>query len=626
MADYHKLDGNYIQALKDIANKLRIHSIRSTNASNSGHPTSCCSAAEIISTLFFYAMKYKPEKPKDVSNDRFVLSKGHAAPVLYAAWAEVGLYTAKDLLNLRKLDSDLEGHPTPRLPFVDVATGSLGQGLSCAAGMAYVGKYVDEAAYRVFCLVGDGESAEGSVWEALHFASHYQLDNLVAIFDINRLGQSEATSLQHRMDIYEQRLKAFGWNTFVVDGHDVEGLCKAFYEASLVKGQPTCILAKTFKGKGLPGIEDKDDWHGKPIGSKAEEMVALIEKQISNLGAHGIPPNLPQDGLQDIAFGKLQLSGPPNYKLGEKVATRVAYGTGLAKLGKNNKRVLALDGDTKNSTYSIKLKEVNPKQYVECFIAEQNLVGIAIGCAARNRTVTFASTFACFFSRAFDQLRMGAISQTDANFCGSHSGISIGEDGPSQMGLEDLAMFRTIPGCTVFYPSDAVSTERAVELASNTRGLCYIRTSRPNVSVIYSNNEEFAVGKAKIVRQSDTDQVTVVGACVTLEESLKAAKQLEAAGINICVIDLFTIKPIDTSALIFSARKTGGRILVVEDHYYEGGIGEAVAAALSSERDIVVKRLAVSGVPRSGKSEELLELFGINAHHIVTSVKELLKQ
>lgn len=626
MADYHKLDASYIQALKDIANKLRIHSIRATNASNSGHPTSCCSAAEIMSTLFFYAMKYKPEKPKDSNNDRFVLSKGHAAPVLYAAWAEVGLLAAKDLLNLRKLDSDLEGHPTPRLSFVDVATGSLGQGLSCAAGMAYVGKYIDEAAYRVFCLVGDGESAEGSVWEALHFASHYQLDNLVAIFDINRLGQSEPTSLQHRVDIYEQRLKAFGWNTFVVDGHDVEGLCKAFYEASLVKGQPTCILAKTYKGKGLPGIEDKDDWHGKPIGSKADEFVALIEKQISNLGVHGISPTLPDNGLQEIAFGKLQLAGPPNYKLGEKVATRVAYGTGLAKLGKNNKRVLALDGDTKNSTYSIKLKEVNPKQYVECFIAEQNLVGIAIGCATRNRTVTFASTFACFFSRAFDQLRMGAISQTDANFCGSHSGVSIGEDGPSQMGLEDLAMFRSIPGCTVFYPSDAVSTERAVELAANTKGLCYIRTSRPNVPVIYSNNEEFAVGKAKIVRQSDTDQVTVVGACVTLDEALKAAAELEAAGINICVIDLFTIKPIDTSTLIFSARKTGGRILVVEDHYPEGGIGEAVAAAVSSERNIIVKRLAVSAVPRSGKSEELLELFGINARHIVTSVKELLKQ
>lgn len=626
MADYHKLDASCVQTLKDIANKLRIHSIRATNASNSGHPTSCCSAAEIMSTLFFYAMKYDPKKPRDARNDRFVLSKGHAAPVLYAAWAEAGLYTAEDLLNLRKLDSDLEGHPTPRLPFVDVATGSLGQGLSCAAGMAYVGKYIDEASYRVYCLVGDGESAEGSIWEALHFASHYQLDNLVAVFDINRLGQSEATSLQHRLDIYEQRLKAFGWNTYVVDGHDVEALCKAFYEASHVKGQPSCILTKTYKGKGLPGIEDVDNWHGKPLGSKADEYIALLQKQIHDIGPHGLVPALPVDNIPEIPFGNLSLSDPPTYKLGEKVATRLVYGTALAKLGKNNGRVIALDGDTKNSTFSIKLKEVNPKQYIECFIAEQNLVGVAIGCATRNRTVTFASTFACFLSRAYDQLRMGAISQTDANFAGSHCGVSIGEDGPSQMGLEDLAMFRAIPGCTVFYPSDAVSTERAVELAANTKGLCYIRTSRPNVPVIYSNNEEFIVGKAKIVRQSDSDQVTVVGACVTLEEALKAATELEALGINIRVVDLFTIKPLDSSTLVFCALQTGGRILVVEDHYPEGGIGEAVASAVSGERGIVVKRLAVSGVPRSGKPEELLDVFGISAPHIVSAVKQLLQE
>lgn len=625
MADYHKLDANRIQALKDIANKLRIHSIRATNASNSGHPTSCCSIAEVMSTLFFYAMKYNAEKPRDPNNDRFILSKGHAAPVLYAAWAEVGLYTAQDLLNLRKLDSDLEGHPTPRLPYVDVATGSLGQGLSCAAGMAYVGKYVDQSPYRVYCVIGDGESAEGSVWEALHFSSHYQLDNLVAIFDVNRLGQSEATSLQHRLDVYDQRLKAFGWNTYVVDGHDVESLCKAFHEASLVKGRPTCIIAKTLKGKGLAGIEDMDNWHGKPIGSKADDYIALIEKQMVNLGPHGIVHGLPSTGLAEIPFGNLHLSDPPSYKLGEKIATRLAYGTGLAKLGKNNKRVLALDGDTKNSTFSIKLKEVDPKQYIECFIAEQNLVGVAIGCATRNRTVTFASTFACFLSRAYDQLRMGAISQTNANFCGSHSGVSIGEDGPSQMGLEDLAMFRAIPGCTVFYPSDAVSTERAVELAANTKGLCYIRTSRPNVPVLYGKDEEFAVGKAKIVCESGRDQVTVVGACVTLDEAMKAAKELGAEGINIRVLDLFTIKPIDASALISSARKTGGRILVVEDHYPEGGIGEAVAAAVSDERDIIVKRLAVRGVPRSGKPEELLDVFGISSPHIVKAVKELLK-
>jgi transketolase len=626
MSHYHRPDVKQIQALKDIANKLRIHSIRATNASNSGHPTSCCSAAEIMSTLFFNAMKYKVDNPCDPSNDRFVLSKGHAAPILYAAWVEAGFLTEADLLNLRKLDSDLEGHPTPRLPFVDVATGSLGQGLSCAAGMAYAGKFVDKASYRVYCLIGDGESAEGSVWEALHFASHDKLDNLVAIFDINRLGQSEATSLQHDLDTYQKRLEAFGWNTYVVDGHDVEGLCRALHDASTVRDRPSVILAKTFKGRGIIGVEDHDDWHGKPIGdAKSPAVLAAIQERIVNAGPHGLCLEMPTDKLEEIAFGGLALSDPPAYKLGDKIATRLAYGTGLAKLGKANARVIGLDGDTKNSTFSIKIKEVNPSQFVECYIAEQNLVGVAIGLATRNRAVTFASTFACFLSRAYDQLRMGAISQTNANFCGSHCGVSIGEDGPSQMALEDIAMFRAIPGCTVFYPSDAVSTERAVELAANTRGICFIRTSRPNVPVIYANDEQFHVGKAKIVRQSASDQVTVVGACVTLVEVLKAADELQASGINVRVIDPFTIKPLDIDTILHSARQTGGRVVVVEDHYAEGGIGEAVSAGLSGVRDIVIQHLAVSGVPRSGKPDELLDLFGINAAAIATAVKQILK-
>jgi transketolase len=626
MSKYHRPDAKYVQSLKDVANKLRINSILATNASNSGHPTSCCSAAEIMSTLFFYAMKYNSEKPRDAANDRFVLSKGHAAPILYAAWAEAGFLTEADLLNLRKVDSALEGHPTPRLPFVDVATGSLGQGLSCAAGMAYVGKYVDQASYRVYCLIGDGESAEGSIWEALHFASHNRLDNLVAVFDINRLGQSESTSLQHDLDVYQRRLEAFGWNTCVVDGHDVDALCHAFYEAATVKDRPSCILAKTFKGRGIPGVEDQDDWHGKPIGpAKSESVLAAIHEQIVNPGPHGLHPELPTDKLDEIPFGGCSLSESPAYKLGDKIATRLAYGTALAKLGKNNPRVIGLDGDTKNSTYSIKLKEANPRQFIECFIAEQNLVGVAIGLATRNRTVPFASTFACFLSRAYDQLRMGAISQSNANFCGSHSGVSIGEDGPSQMALEDLAMFRAIPGSTVFYPSDAVSTERAVELAANTAGICFIRTSRPNVPVIYGNDEQFVVGKAKIVRQSNSDQVTVIGACVTLVEALKAANELETSGIHVRVIDPFTIKPLDVDTILHSARQTSGRIVVVEDHYSEGGIGEAVSGALSTVRDVVIKRLAVTGVPRSGKPEELLEMFGINAHAIVSAVKEVLK-
>ncbi|PVD25166.1 hypothetical protein C0Q70_15664 [Pomacea canaliculata] len=469
MSDYHRPDAKLLQTLKDIANKLRIHSIESTNASNSGHPTSCASAAEIMSVLFFHTMRYSVTEPRGPSNDRFVLSKGHAAPVLYAAWAEAGLFPTDKLLDLRKLTSDLEGHPTPRLNFVDVATGSLGQGLSCAAGMAYTGKYFDKAPYRVYCLIGDGESAEGSIWEAMSFGSHYKLDNLVAIFDVNRLGQSEPTSLQHHMDVYKSRAEAFGWNTYVVDGHDVEALCKALYDATEVKEKPTCIIAKTYKGHGLVGIQDSEDWHGKALGDKASTVLETIKENIVNQGPHGLVPKSPEKKVPEADTSAIRLSEPPNYQLNQSVATRLAYGTGLVKLGKNSKRVIALDGDVKNSTFSIKFKEAFPDRFVECYIAEQNLAGVAIGCETRRRTVPFVSTFAAFFTRAFDQIRMAAISQSNVNFCGSHAGVSIGEDGPSQMALEDLGMFRSIPGSTVFYPSDAVSCERALELAANTQ-------------------------------------------------------------------------------------------------------------------------------------------------------------
>jgi transketolase len=524
------------------------------------------------------------------------------------------------------LDCDLEGHPTPRLNFVDVATGSLGQGLGVAAGMAYMGKYIDKADYRTFCLIGDGESAEGSIWEALSFASHYKLDNLVAIFDINRLGQSEPTALQHQMDVYQARLEAFGFNTYVVDGHDVEALAKAFHDASTVKGKPSCVLAKTLKGKGMINIEDQDNWHGKPIGSKADEVIAAIEAKIVNKGPHGLCPEAPSSSVPDASISNIKIEEPLPYKLGQSVATRLAYGDALVRLGKNNSRIIALDGDTKNSTFSIKYRDAYPDRYIECFIAEQNLVGVAIGAACRDRSVAFVSTFACFLARAYDHIRMGAISQTNVNFVGSHCGVSIGEDGPSQMALEDIAMFRAIPTATVFYPSDAVSTERAVELAANTKGICFIRTSRPNVPVIYANDEAFTIGKAKIVRQSNNDQVTVIGACVTLQEALKAAEKLAETNINIRVVDPFTIKPIDASTIIHCAKETGGRIITVEDHYYEGGIGEAVAGAVAGERDIIVKRLAVQGVPRSGKPAELLSLFGIDADSIAKAVKAMLKQ
>lgn len=453
-----------------------------------------------MSVLFFQTMRYKTSAPRDPASDRFILSKGHAAPILYAAWAEAGLFPISDLKNLRKIDSDLEGHPTPRLNFIDVGTGSLGQGVAVACGMSYVGKHFDKADYRTYVLVGDGESAEGSIWESLHFAGHYGLDNLCVIFDVNRLGQSEATSLQHQMEVYRKRLEAFGFHAIVVDGHDVEELCKAFYEAANTKGKPTAVIAKTFKGKFFPNIEDVDNWHGKPLGNSAESVIQHLNGLIKNHGALQLHPQQVNSKVPEINITNIRLASPPGYKLGESVATRLAYGTALAKIAVSNPRVIALDGDTKNSTYSDKLKKAFPERYVECFIAEQNLVGVAIGSACRDRTVAFVSTFATFFTRAFDQIRMGAISQTNVNFVGSHCGVSIGEDGPSQMGLEDIALFRTIPGSTIFYPADAVSCERAVELAANTKGVCFIRTSRPNTAVIYKNDEVFEASPFKNIR------------------------------------------------------------------------------------------------------------------------------
>uniref|UniRef100_A0A3P9IIF8 Transketolase n=1 Tax=Oryzias latipes TaxID=8090 RepID=A0A3P9IIF8_ORYLA len=623
MANYHKPDEKTLQGLKDVANKLRINSIKATCASNSGHPTSCCSAAELMSVLFFHAMRYKADDPRNQCNDRFVLSKGHAAPILYAVWAEAGFVKESDLVNLRKIDSDLEGHPTPKLEFVDVATGSLGQGLSAACGMAYTGKYFDKSSYRVYCMLGDGECSEGSVWEAMAFASYYKLDNLVAILDINRLGQSEPAPLQHDMETYRKRCEAFGWNTYVVEGHDVEELCKAFWQAQQVKDKPTCIVARTLKGKGLKNIEDKENWHGKPIPKdKLDDVLKDLQSQIQ-VPNKTLSPKPPNNDAAPADLSTIVMPSVPSYKKGDKVATRRAYGDALAKLGQASQRVVALDGDTKNSTFSELFKKKFPDRYIECFIAEQNMVGVAIGCATRDRTVAFASTFAAFLSRAYDQIRMGAISQTNVNLVGSHCGVSIGEDGPSQMALEDLALFRAIPTCTVFYPCDGVSTEKAVELAANTKGICFIRTSRPETPIIYSPDEKFEVGEAKVVLQSDNDVATVIGAGVTLHEALTAAEMLKKEGKSIRVIDPFTIKPLDAATVLASARATGGQIITVEDHYKEGGLGEAVLSAVGQEPGIVVTRLAVTGLPRSGKPQELLDIFGISAKHIVAAVRQI---
>ncbi|KAL1493123.1 hypothetical protein ABEB36_011244 [Hypothenemus hampei] len=626
MADYHKPEAKIVQELRDIANKIRIYSISSTQAANSGHPTSCSSIAEILSVLFFHTMRYKVSIPRDPSSDRFVLSKGHAAPALYAAWALTGLFPVDDLENLRKFTSDLEGHPTPRLNFIDVGTGSLGQGLAIADGMAYVGKNYDKANYRVYCLVGDGESAEGSIWESVHFASYYKLDNLCVIFDVNRLGQSQETSMGHDVENYRKKLEAFGMHAIIVDGHDVEELVKAFHIAATTKGKPTAIVAKTLKGKNFPKIENTDNWHGKPLGSQSGPVIEHLKTLIKNQGQLQIHPQKPlKDDAPRVDISNIKLSSPPNYKMGESIATRVAYGTALVKIAQDNPRVIALDGDMKNSTFSEKLLKFDASRYIECFIAEQNLVGTAIGAACRDRTVPFVSTFACFLTRAFDQIRMGAISQTNVNFVGSHCGVSIGEDGPSQMGLEDIAMFRAVHGSTIFYPADAVSTERAIELAANTKGITFTRVNRPPTAVIYPNEYVFVIGKANVVVSSPKDQIVLIGGGVTLQESIAAAKALENIGINARVIDPFTIKPLDKETIINNIKEVGGRAVVTEDHYYEGGLGDAIFAAIALERDIIVKHLAVEKLPRSGPTNTLLDFYGISSKHIVTAAQEILK-
>ena len=615
-----------VTELQDLAHKLRIHSVNMTTASKSGHPTSCSSMAEIMSVLFYREMRYTVAEPKHPANDRFILSKGHAAPILYAAWAEAGLFPTSELMNLRKIDSDLEGHPTPRLSFIDVATGSLGQGLSVACGMAYAAKHFDKASYRTYCLMGDGESMEGNIWEALNFAGFYKLNNLCAIIDVNRLGQSDPAPLQHDMEVYKKRLESFGFHALVVDGHDIQELCKAFEEAKAVTDKPTCLIAKTFKGKYFPDIENLMNWHGKALGDKSASVVAHVQSLMKNpsVTPSSIPAPVMDCPAADIKG--VALSAPPAYKLGQTLATRQAYGSALAKLASSNTRVVALDGDMKNSTFSQEILKVDKNRYIECFICEQNMLGVGIGVACRDRTVAFASTFAAFLTRGFDNLRMGVISQTNLNVVGSHCGVSIGEDGPSQMALEDIAMFRSLPGCTVFYPSDAVSTERAVELAANTRGICFVRVSRPATAVIYDNDEKFEIGKAKIVRRSDSDQVLVIASGITLSEAMKAADTLAGQGVNVRVMDPFTIKPLDVGAVREHAAACGGRVVTVEDHYPEGGIGDAVLDAVAETRNVVVKKLAVNAVPRSGPPMELLDMFGISAQCIVKAVHQTVKQ
>jgi transketolase len=613
-----------VPALRNIATQLRIDSIVSTTEAGSGHPTTCCSAAEIVATLFFSEMRFDPHDPSNDDNDRFVLSKGHAAPLLYAAWAEAGAFPRDELRRLRRIDSDLEGHPTPRLPFVDVATGSLGQGICAAVGIALNARRI-ASSHRTYVLLGDGETAEGSVWESAQAAMSFELDTLCAITDVNAYGQSQKTKWGHDAEGLARLWRGFGWHTLVVDGHSVPALLDAYADARQASGVPTMILARTLKGKGVSIFEDKPNWHGKALKKGAELDQALGELQGQFVKEHAPRPAIERPAPRartavEDRDTPIRIP-PPAYKEGDSVATREAYGTALAALGRADACVVALDADVQNSTFSEKFAAAAPDRFYQFYIAEQAMVGAAMGLAGRG-AIPFPSTFACFLTRAADFVRMTGISNLNVKFAGSHAGVSIGEDGPSQMALEDLAMMRAVPNCTVLYPCDGVSAERLVVAAAYHPGPAYLRTSRPKTPVIYPSSEVFPVGGSKVLRRSARDAVTVVAAGVTVFEALEAHEQLSRDGVLIRVIDAYSVQPIDTATLKASARETGNTIITVEDHYVHGGLGDAVSEAVGDEA-IVVHRLAVREIPRSGKPEELLDRYGISASHIVQTVRSL---
>lgn len=587
-----------------MANTLRAHAMRMTTAAGSGHPTSCASLAEIMSVLFFDQMQWDPSDPHANDVDHFLLSKGHAAPILWAALKEAGAIT-EDLLTLRQLTSPLEGHPTPNSPWARIATGSLGQGLSAGCGMA-LAKVKTGNPSLVFVAMGDGESAEGSVWEAAQFASHYRLTNLCAIVDLNRLGQSGTSYFEHNAAQLAGQWKAFGWNALVVDGHDVDALRTAL-AAARTATQPTVLIAKTFKGKNILDWEDKPNCHGKPLPK--DHLEKALAQLKTNEGALRVTPRRvtirkPHDADQPNKMAALR------YELGQSVATREAYGSGLVRLAAAYPGLVALDADTKNSTFSDRLLLAKPDNFVECFIAEQNMVGVGLGFAAMG-WIPCMSTFACFLSRAYDFLRMGVVSRpAHCIVSGSHCGVSIGEDGPSQMALEDLAMMRGLVQSTVVYPCDAVSTERVMEELVKVPGVSYLRTSRPKTPVLYKNDEQFPLGGSKTLRQSADDRCTIVAAGVTVHEALKAADQLKAGGFAVRIIDAYSIKPIDAATLQKAARETK-RIITVEDHSVSGGLGEAVCAAVAGLCPVML--LGVREIPRSGPPEALLAMHHIDA-------------
>ncbi|MCX8558460.1 transketolase [Mycolicibacterium mucogenicum] len=606
-----------MDTVAELAARLRVDSIRSSTSAGSGHPTSSMSAADLVAVLIARHLRYDWRDPAAVTNDHLIFSKGHASPLLYSAYAAVGAVSDEELIDgYRRFGQRLQGHPTPVLPWVDVATGSLGQGLPDGIGLALAGKYLDGLPYRVWVLCGDSEMAEGSMWEALDKASYYKLDNLVVLIDVNRLGQRGPTDLGWNVAAYERRCQAFGARTLVIDGHDLAAIDDALASVAAPEAvdRPTVIIAKTVKGKGFSEVEDSPDWHGKPF---PEDMA---ERAIAELGGRrrlivrSLEPPAPAPTEEWDAVEAVDL---PRYKLGADVATRKAYGAALVSVGSHNRHVVALDGEVGNSTHAGEFAQKFPDRYFEMFIAEQQMVAAATGLGVRGY-IPFASTFAAFLTRAYDFIRMGAISGANVKLVGSHAGVEIGADGPSQMALEDIAMMRAVHDAVVLYPSDATSTVALVHAMAETPGISYLRTTRGAYPVLYDATEEFPVGGAKLLRVSEADDVTLIGAGVTVHECLSAANQLAGEGITARVIDCYSVKPMDAATVAAAVGATGGRVVVAEDHHPEGGLGSAVLDALVAHElaDVRLAHLAVRGMPGSGTSRELLAWAGIDADHI----------
>ncbi|MET8965620.1 transketolase [Streptomyces sp. NPDC004074] len=612
--------------VEELAAQLRVDSVRSSTSAGSGHPTSSMSAADLLAVLVGRHLRYDWDHPEADGNDHLIFSKGHASPLLYSVYKAVGVVSDEELMTgYRRFGSRLEGHPTPVLPWVDVATGSLGQGLPDGVGVALAGKYLDKLPYRVWVLCGDSEMAEGSMWEALDKAAYYELSNLVVLVDVNRLGQRGPTELGWNLEAYARRAEAFGARVLTIDGHDLAQIDQAL--ATAVDGstdRPTVILARTVKGRGYSEVEDREGWHGKPL---PEDMAARAVAELGGERNLRVRGPLPQGNTVSPAAAAEPGPSLPAYTCGERVPTRKAYGDALLALGGLNPRVVALDGEVSNSTHADEFAKAYSGRYFEMFIAEQQMVAAAVGLSVRHY-IPFASTFAAFLTRAHDFIRMAAISQADLRLVGSHAGVEIGADGPSQMALEDLAMMRAVHGSTVLYPSDATSAVALTLAMADTHGISYLRATRGGYPVLYEPEESFPVGGSKVLRSSDADQVTLVGAGVTVHQCLAAADQLAADGIQTRVIDLYSVKPVDGHTLVAAARATQGRLVVAEDHHPEGGLGSAVAAALLAARvpQLRLSHLAVRKMPGSGTTAELLDAAGISARHIDAAAKELLAE